>query len=178
MSLAATGPSSYTGGFTMSTATSLTLRALLKTAVARTGIDSPGGTVAGLSSSAHGLALAALAHANPDRLVVAVVPSDADVERLTEDTRFFTGVVEGHGREAMERLVLPFPSHEVDPYRGLAPHLRVASARARALYGASAGEARIVIASAVALLPRVRGPRIPGKSASRERLRACSHYMP
>ena len=49
--------------------------------------------------------------------------------------------------------MLPFPSQEVDPYRGLAPHLRVASARARALYGASAGEARIVIASAVALLP-------------------------
>ena len=76
---------------------------------------------------------------------MAVVPSDADVERLTEDTRFFTGAIEGHGRDAIERLVLPFPSHEVDPYRGLAPHLRVASARARALYGASAGEARIVM---------------------------------
>ena len=54
--------------------------------------------------------------------------------------------------------MLPFPSQEVDPYRGLAPHLRVASARARALYGASAGEARIVIASAVALLPKVSAP--------------------
>ena len=32
--------------------------------------------------------------------------------------------------------VLPFPSQEVDPYRGLAPHLEVASARARALHGA------------------------------------------
>ena len=54
--------------------------------------------------------------------------------------------------------MLPFPSQEVDPYRGLAPHLRVASARARALFGASAGDARIVIASAVALLPRVSPP--------------------
>ena len=36
----------------MSTTTSLTLRALLKTAVARTGIDAAGGTVAGLSWSA------------------------------------------------------------------------------------------------------------------------------
>src|SRR5215217_2475462 len=105
----------------MSTATSLTRRALLKTAVARTGIDAPGGTVAGLSSSAQALALAGLSHANPDRLVVAVVPTDADVERLTEDTRFFTGAIEGHGQDAVERLVLPFPSQEVDPYRGLAP---------------------------------------------------------
>ena len=30
--------------------------------------------------------------------------------------------------------VLPFPSHEVDPYRGLAPHFEIASARARALH--------------------------------------------
>ncbi len=142
----------------MSTTTSLTLRALLKTAVARTGIDSPGGTIAGLSPSAQGLALASLSHSNPERLVVAVVPTDADVERLTEDTRFFAGAIEGRGTDDIERLVLPFPSHEVDPYRGLAPHLRVASARARALFGASAGDARIVIASAVALLPKVSPP--------------------
>ncbi|HZA35581.1 MAG TPA: transcription-repair coupling factor [Vicinamibacterales bacterium] len=142
----------------MSTTTSLTLRALLKTAVARTGIDAPGGTIAGLSPSAQALALASLSHSNPERLVVAVVPTDADVERLTDDTRFFSGAIEGRGRDDIERLVLPFPSHEVDPYRGLAPHLRVASARARALFGASAGDARIVIASAVALLPRVSPP--------------------
>ncbi len=149
---------SYTGGFTMSTTTSLTLRALLKTAMARTGIDAPGGTVAGLSPSAQALALAALSHSNPERLVVAVAPTDADVERLTDDTRFFAGAIEGRTREDIERLVLPFPSQEVDPYRGLAPHLRVASARARALFGASAGDARVVIASAVALLPRVSPP--------------------
>jgi transcription-repair coupling factor (superfamily II helicase) len=142
----------------MSTTTSLTLRALLKTAVARTGIDAPGGSIAGLSPSAQALALASLSHSNPERLAVAVVPTDADVERLTEDTRFFAGAIEGRGRDDIERLVLPFPSHEVDPYRGLAPHLRVASARARALFGASAGDARIVIASAVALLPRVSPP--------------------
>ena len=77
----------------MSTTTSLTLRALLKTAVARTGIDAAGGTVAGLSWSAQALALAALSHAHPERLVVAIVPTDADVERLTEDTRFFAGAI-------------------------------------------------------------------------------------
>ena len=30
--------------------------------------------------------------------------------------------------------MLPFPSHEVDPYRGMAPHFGVTSARARALH--------------------------------------------
>jgi transcription-repair coupling factor (superfamily II helicase) len=143
----------------MSTATSLTLRALLKTAVARTGLDTPGGTVAGLSWSAQALALAALSHAHPDRLLVTVVPGDADVERVVEDTRFFVAAIEGGLADAVERIVLPLPSPEVDPYRGLAPHLHVASARARALYGASAGEARIVVASAVALLPKVSAPR-------------------
>ena len=86
----------------MSTTTSLTLRALLKTAIARTGLDVPGGAVAGLSGSAQGLALAALSHAHPDRLVVAVVPGDADVERLVEDTRFFAAAIEGGRVEAIE----------------------------------------------------------------------------
>ena len=54
----------------MSTTTSLTLRALLKDAVSRTGLDVPGGDVTGLSPSAQALAVAALAHAEPERLVV------------------------------------------------------------------------------------------------------------
>jgi transcription-repair coupling factor (superfamily II helicase) len=151
----------------MSTTTSLTLRALLKSAIARTGLHVPGGTVAGLSGSAQGLALAALSHAHRDRLVVAVVPGDADVERLVEDTRFFAAAIEGGRTEAIERVVLPLPSQEVDPYRGLAPHLRVASARAAALSGAAAGEARIVVASAVALLPKVSAPRRLANAALR-----------
>jgi transcription-repair coupling factor (superfamily II helicase) len=151
----------------MSTTTSLTLRALLKTAIARTGLDVPGGAVAGLSGSAQGLALAALSHGHPDRLVVAVVPGDADVERLVEDTRFFAAAIEGGRVEAIERIVLPLPSQEVDPYRGLAPHLGVASARAAALYGAAAGEARILVASAVGLLPKVSAPRRLANAALR-----------
>ena len=33
--------------------------------------------------------------------------------------------------------MLPFPSHEIDPYRGLSPHFDIASARARALHALS-----------------------------------------
>jgi transcription-repair coupling factor (superfamily II helicase) len=54
--------------------------------------------------------------------------------------------------------VVPFPSHEIDPYRGLSPHFDIASARARTLHALSTGTARLVIASATALLPRLSPP--------------------
>jgi transcription-repair coupling factor (superfamily II helicase) len=57
-----------------------------------------------------------------------------------------------------ERAVLPCPSHEVDPYREIAPHLDVTSARARAMHALVAGAARVVVASAAALRPRVSAP--------------------
>jgi transcription-repair coupling factor (superfamily II helicase) len=142
----------------MSTATSLTLRALLKTAITQGRLDEPGGTVAGLTPPAQALAVAAMAHAHPTRLTVLVVPSDAEAEQGARDVRFFLGAVEGLADADLERVVLPFPSEEVDPYRSLAPHLRVASARARALHGAASGQARVIVASAVALLPRVSSP--------------------
>src|SRR5206468_6407585 len=41
---------------------------------------------------------------------------------------------------------------------GLAPHVGVTSARARALHALAVGKARVVIASAPALLPRVSAP--------------------
>src|SRR5205807_7810786 len=66
--------------------------------------------------------------------------------------------LEGLSETAVERAILPFPSHEIDPYRGLAPHFGVASARARALHAIAGGAARVVIASAPALLPRVSSP--------------------
>jgi transcription-repair coupling factor (superfamily II helicase) len=143
----------------MATTTSLNLRALLKEAVTRARLDRPGGTVTGLTPAAQALAVAAIAHAEPERLVVLVLPSDADVDRATADVRFFAGAIEGLSEDAVDRLVLPLPSHEVDPYRGLAPHMLVASARARALHGAASGQARIVVCSALALLPRVSAPR-------------------
>jgi transcription-repair coupling factor (superfamily II helicase) len=91
-------------------------------------------------------------------LVLLVVPTDADVEKQTVDVRFFLSAFEGLSDAEVERSVLPFPSHEVDPYRGLAPHFDIASARARALHALTTGTARVVVASAAALLPRVAAP--------------------
>ena len=87
-----------------------------------------------------------------------VVATDADVDEAVGDIRFFLGAMEGLSDSAAEDAVLPFPSHEVDPYRGLAPHLGVLSARAKALHAAASGRARVIVASATALLPRVSTP--------------------
>ena len=43
-------------------------------------------------------------------------------------------MLEGSAATVVERQVLPFPSTQVDPYRGFQPHLKVASARARVLH--------------------------------------------
>ena len=88
------------------------------------------------------------------------MPTDADVERTTQDARFFFAALEGLSDAEVERVVLPFPSHEVDPYRGLAPALRHrlgASARA-ARAGRPGRTARLIVASAGALLPRLSPP--------------------
>jgi transcription-repair coupling factor (superfamily II helicase) len=140
------------------TSTSLNLRAVLKTAAARSGMDVPARIVSGLTPSAKALFVAAAAQARPHGVVLYVVPSDSDVEESCGDVSFFLAALEGLTPAATERSVLPFPSHEVDPYRGLAPHAAVMSARARALFGIAHGTARVVIASAPALLPRVSAP--------------------
>ena len=138
-----------------STSTSLTLRALLKTAAGRLGLGASGRAVSGLTPPAK--AYFAAAAAARDRVVV-VVPTDADVEQLTSDARFFLAALEGISDADAAHAVLALPSHEVDPYRGLSPHFDIASARARALHALSVGTARLVIASAAALLPRLTPP--------------------
>ena len=75
-----------------STSTSLTLRALLKTAANRLGLGVSGKAVSGLTPAAK--ALFAAAATARDRVVV-VVPTDADVEQLTSDARFFFSALEG-----------------------------------------------------------------------------------
>jgi transcription-repair coupling factor (superfamily II helicase) len=142
----------------VTTSTSLNLRALLKAAVVRSGMDAPADTVSGLTPSAKALDVAAGAHALPHGVVLYVVPSDADLDEAVADVCFFLAALEGLSTDAADRAVLPFPSHEVDPYRGLAPHIGVTSARARVLHAMATGAARIVIASAAALLPRVSRP--------------------
>src|SRR5688572_24784694 len=93
-----------------------------------------------------------------DGPVVLVVPTDPDVEQMTADARFFLSAMKGLSDAQAEQAVLPFPSQEVDPYRGLAPHLEVASARARALAALATGTSQLVIASARALPPRLSDP--------------------
>jgi transcription-repair coupling factor (superfamily II helicase) len=136
---------------------SLTLRSLLARAVARAGIDRSAPVIAGLTASSKALATAGQARSRPGVTVV-VTPTDIEAERLTADIRFFYGGLEAASDSATEQAVLLLPALQVDPYRGMTPHFRVAAARARALHGAVSGSARIVVASAAALLPRTSPP--------------------
>ena len=139
------------------TSTSLTLRALFKTAVGAVGLGSTAAPITGLTSAAKALVVAATAGVGDP--VIAIVPSDADVDAMTADTRFFLASLQGVSGQDAQRLVLPFPSLEVDPYRGLSPHFEVASARGRALHAMLTGQPRVVVvASAAALLPRLSPP--------------------
>ena len=143
---------------------SLTLRALLSRAASKASLDRLAPTTAGLTPAAKALAIvtAARAHAG---VTLVVAPTDKDVEQLTADARFFWSAMEGASEHAIDRAVLPFPSHQVDPYRGMTPHFRVTAARARALHAAAtlrqgSGQAGslLIIASAPALFPRVSPP--------------------
>jgi transcription-repair coupling factor (superfamily II helicase) len=142
----------------VSTATSLSVRALLNRAIARTNLGGRARAYAGLTPPAKALTVAATAHANRDVVLLYVVPADPDIESATADVRFFLSTLEAIPDAIVERVVLPFPSYQVDPYRGLAPHFHVTSARARALHGAALGTARVIVASAQALMPRLPAP--------------------
>jgi transcription-repair coupling factor (superfamily II helicase) len=134
---------------------SLAFRSLLKTAASRGSLSRVHPSISGLSPAAAAFHAAAVAQ---DQAVFLVVPTDAVADQMTADARFFLSALKGFGLRDTERQVLPFPSQEVDPYRGLSPHLEVASARGRALHALATGSARLVIASARALLPRVSAP--------------------
>src|SRR4029450_13102713 len=69
--------------------------------------------------------------------------------------RFSVAALDGASAAALEDAVKPFPSLQIDPYRNIAPHFGVASARASALHAIASGTARVIVASAVALLPRL-----------------------
>ena len=104
------------------------------------------------------MAVAAAARQLRDGIVLLVVATDADIESAVDDVGFFLGALEGSADAVIEHQVLPFPSTQVDPYRGFAPHLKVASARARALHAIANGTARVVVASAAGLLTRLPEP--------------------
>ena len=137
------------------TSSSLTLRSLLKSAASRLRLGLPAGKVSGLTNPAKAFFAAVAAERG---LTLLVVPTDGDVETMTTDARFFFSALEGVSDAEIEQSVLPFPSHEVDPYRGLAPHFDIASARARVLHALTQSRCRLVVASAASLLPRVSAP--------------------
>jgi transcription-repair coupling factor (superfamily II helicase) len=93
-----------------------------------------------------------------DEALFLVMPTDADVEQVCRDARFFYAVLSGATDEAAELAVRALPSQEVDPYRGLLPHLEVASVRAGTLHAMANRTARLVVASARALAPRLSHP--------------------
>src|SRR6266540_3902030 len=121
-------------------------------------MGAPAQVVSGLTPSAKALFVAGAAQARPNGVVLYIVPTDADLEETCADVSFFLAALEGFAPAAAERAAMAFPSHEVDPYRGLSPHIGVTSARARALHAVALGAARVVIASSAALLPRVTTP--------------------
>jgi len=133
----------------------LTLRSVLKSAASRLRLGVPAPRVSGLTAPAKALFAAVAAERGR---VLLVVPTDADLETMTRDARFFFSALEGLSETEVERAVLPFPSHEVDPYRGLAPHFDIASARARALHAVAERTAKLIVASAAALFPRLSPP--------------------
>src|SRR3954464_11958426 len=105
-------------------------------------MDASASVVAGLASPAKALYVAAAAQALPRGAILYVVQSDRDLAEAVSDIGFFMSALDGLSSAAAEQAVLPFPSHEVDPYRGLAPHFGVTSARARALHSLATGRAR------------------------------------
>ncbi|MDH4067204.1 MAG: hypothetical protein OEW19_22615, partial [Acidobacteriota bacterium] len=140
------------------TTTSLTLQSLLLGAIARTGLSRHHARITGLGGTARALAAAATAHRLRPRPVVLVVSTDSAIDDAVDDIRFLLQGLEGLADQTAERAVVPLPSLQVDPYRGLQPHFRAASARTQALHGLATGQARVVVASAAALLPRVALP--------------------
>src|SRR5262245_57265917 len=144
--------------YAMSGTPSLTLRSLLIKVLGSTGLSTRVPRITGPTPPVRTLAIASAAHTLGKGIVLFVVPTDADIDPAVNDVRFFLSGLEGLAEAVAEQQVLPFPSPQVDPYRGFLPHLKVASARARALHALAAGTARVVVASASALLPRVPDP--------------------
>ena len=142
----------------MASAPSLALRSLLTGVLRETGLQSPTRRLSGASSPVRSLAIAAASRRLSGGTVLLVVPTDADLENTVGDICFFLSVLEGSADTVVSQQVLPFPSTQVDPYRGFQPHLKVASARARVLHALATGTARVVVASAAALLTKVPEP--------------------
>ena len=142
----------------MATAPSLALRSLLTSVLRDTGLQAPLQRVSGATAPVRALAIAAAAKRLSEGVVLLVVPTDSEIDGACGDIGFFLSVLEGSAATVVERQVLPYPSTQVDPYRGFQPHLKVASARARVLHALATATARVVVTSAAALLTRLPEP--------------------
>ena len=142
----------------MASAPSLALRSLLTGVLRETGLQSLLKRLSGATSPVRALAVAAAANRLGDQTILLVLPTDAEIENTVGDISFFLSVLEGSAATVVERQVLPFPSTQVDPYRGFQPHFKVASARARVLHALTTKTARVVVASAAALLTKLPEP--------------------
>ena len=164
----------------MTTSTSLNLRALLKTAVARSGMDAPARARVRADAVGEGAARRRRrARAAARRRAVRRAERRRPRAGASPTSRFFLAALEGLSDAAAERAVLPFPSHEVDPYRGLAPHFGVdVGARARPARRSRRARARVVVASAAALLPRVSAPDAAAGGVDRPQARAGHRARP
>jgi transcription-repair coupling factor (superfamily II helicase) len=121
-------------------------------------MDASAAHVRGLSPSAQALYVAVRASHRKNAVMVVVVPADDDVDRFCIDASFFMAALEGSSAATLGNAVMSFPSLQIDPYRNIAPHFGVASSRASALHAIANGTARVIVASAAALLPRLSAP--------------------
>ena len=140
----------------MATSTSLNLRAVLKAALVRSGMDVPAREVSGLTEAAKALYVAGAAQTQAHGIVLYVVPADADHRACGHRHHVFP--VGSKACRSRERPSCPFHRTEVDPYRGLAPHVGVTSARAQALHAIARVRSGSSSDRQRRLLPRVTSP--------------------
>ena len=117
-------------------AISLTLSTLLRSAANTADLATETNIKSGLSSSAQALAVATASISSP---LLVVLPTGAEADQMLSDARFFYGSIQNLDKTKVSREVILFPSPEVDPYRGISPHLDRASARARTLVALAQG---------------------------------------
>ena len=143
----------------MPTTTSLNLQALLKTAAARTGMDSSASHVRGLSPSAQALYVAVQSSHRKSAVSVVVVPGDEDVDRFCIDIT----ILHGRARRRVGRRARGAPSSRSRRCRSIrietSRRISVSPRRApQHCTRIASGTAKVVVASAAALLTRLSAP--------------------
>ena len=118
----------------MSTTTSLALQSLLLNASAPDGLVPCCPRVTGLAGSARRLPRPRRPIAQKGMPVLFVVADRPGIDDAVDDTRFFLQALEGLTDADVERVVLPFPSLQVDPVSWPGAAFRATSARAQALH--------------------------------------------